>query len=204
MVSSYEAMKDVFKRHDTNSSRFEFPYVADRNYGKNLGEKRYPFVVSNEIFTSIPTRLLGIIWGRGQKWMEVRTFTKKVLKEFGYGKVKVMDQSLADSAIQLVDDIKTELLDSSDGFFAVETQKFSLHVLNVVWNLVGNYKFDSNDQLLKTNMKCVNKATEIYGNDNPYNVFPFLKTWLPNQVRYPDHLKIHAEIHGFSKVKFCI
>lgn len=111
-----------------------------------------------------------------------------------------MDQSLADSANQLVDGIKSELLDTSDGFFAVETEKFSVHVLNVVWNLVGGYKFDPNDTLLKKNMKCVNKALEIYGNDNTYNVFPFLKTWFPNQVRYPDHLKIHDEIHGFTKV----
>lgn len=132
--------------------------------------------------------------------MEVRKFTKKILKEFGYGKVKVMDQSLADSANKLVDDIKTELLDSTDATYAVENEKFSVHVLNIVWNLVGGYKFDSNDKLLKKNMKVVDKAVEVYGNTNIYNMFPFLRDWFPNQVRYPDHLKIHKEIHDFSKV----
>lgn len=37
-VSSFEAMKDTLQRIDTNSYRFEFPYVLDRNYGKNLGD----------------------------------------------------------------------------------------------------------------------------------------------------------------------
>jgi len=170
-------MQDVFKGIETNSHRFEFPFVADRNYGKNLG----------------------IIWSNGQNWIDVRKFTKKILKEFGYGKVKIMDQSLADSANQLVDDIKTELLDSSDGTFAVDTKKFSIHVLNVVWNLVGSYKFETSDKLLKRNMKCVDKALEIYGNENLYNLFPFLRTWFPKQVRHAEHLKIHEEIHDFSK-----
>lgn len=113
-----------------------------------------------------------------------------------------MDQSLTDSANQLIDDIKTELLDSPDGIFAVDTKKFSIHVLNVVWNLVGSYKFETNDKLLKRNMKCVDKAIEIYGNENLYNLFPFLKTWFPKQVSHAEHLKIHEEIHGFSKVIF--
>lgn len=43
VVSSYEVMLDVFKSIDTNFRRFEFPYIIDRNYGKNLGknEKRF-------------------------------------------------------------------------------------------------------------------------------------------------------------------
>jgi len=110
-----------------------------------------------------------------------------------------MDQSLTDSANQLVDDIKTELLDSADGTFAMETDKFAVHVLNVLWYLVGGYKFDPNDKRLKRNMKCVDKALEIYGSENPYNLFPFLKTWFPSLVRYAEHLKIHNEIHGFTK-----
>ncbi|KAJ6628995.1 hypothetical protein Bhyg_15826, partial [Pseudolycoriella hygida] len=36
VASSFESMKTIFQRADTNSNRFEFPYVPDRNYGKNL------------------------------------------------------------------------------------------------------------------------------------------------------------------------
>lgn len=111
-----------------------------------------------------------------------------------------MDQSLADSANQLVDCIKMELLDSVNGSYAVETKKFSFHILNIVWKMVGGYTFDPSDQLLLRNMKCVDKATEVYGNANPYNVFPFLKDWFPKQMHYTDHLKTHEEIHDFSKV----
>lgn len=39
VVSSFEVMQEVFKSIETNSRRFEFPYVFDRNYGKNLGKK---------------------------------------------------------------------------------------------------------------------------------------------------------------------
>jgi len=60
LVSSYESMKEVLKLHDTNLSRYEFAFVNDRNYGKNLG----------------------IIFSHGQNWVEVRAFTKKILKEF--------------------------------------------------------------------------------------------------------------------------
>lgn len=143
---------------------------------------------------------IGIIFAHGQEWVEIRAFTKKTLKEFGYGKIKLMDQSLAESAAQVIDGIKSELLDSIDETFTVEPGKFAVHVLNIIWNLVGGYKFDPNDKLLRRNMKCMDKIVNVMGNDNLYNVFPFLRTWFPNQVNHPEHLEIHAEIHEFSKV----
>lgn len=38
VCSSFESMKNIFQRVDANSHRYEFPYVFDRNYGKNLGK----------------------------------------------------------------------------------------------------------------------------------------------------------------------
>lgn len=77
--------------------------------------------------------------------MDVRRYTKKILNEFGYSKVKIMDESLNDSANQLVDCIKTELLDSSDSTVSIDHHMFSVHVLNIIWNLAGGYKFNPND-----------------------------------------------------------
>lgn len=147
-----------------------------------------------------PNCYIGIIWCHGQEWIDVRRFTKKILKEFGYGKIKTMDQSLAESANQLVDGIKMELMDSPDRIFTVLSRKFSIHVVNVLWNMVGGYKFDPSDERLKRNIDCVEKLEEITGHSNQYNMFPFLKTWFPSHVRYPEHLKIHQEIHDFTKV----
>lgn len=111
-----------------------------------------------------------------------------------------MDVSLNDSANQLVDYIKTELLDSPDNSFFVVAKKFSVHVLNIVWNLAGGYKFDPNDKDLLRNMECVEKVDRVFGHSNLYNMFPFLKTWFPKQVNYAEHLKIHNEIHEFTEV----
>lgn len=47
------------------------------------------------------------------------------------------------------------------------------------------------------NMECVDKFSSVLGHKNPYNLFPFLKTWLPS---YAEHLKIHNEIHAFTEV----
>ncbi|XP_037042570.1 cytochrome P450 2J6-like [Bradysia coprophila] len=176
-VSSYEALREIFRLDDTNRRRYLVPFVEDRNYGKNLG----------------------IFFGVGRNWLDVRIFTKKIMRKFGYGNVKIMDQSLIDSANQLIDSIKTLLLDNNDGTFAVKTSIFSVHVLNVLWTTVGGYKFDPNDELLIRNMNCLDKAAHVYGNQNLYNVFPFLKSWFPSLVNYPEHLKIHEEIHGFTK-----
>lgn len=111
-----------------------------------------------------------------------------------------MDESLNDSANQLVDSIKTELLDSSDGFFSVYHQKFSIHVLNIVWNMMGGYKFDPNDKDLKRNMECVDKVDQVFGHSNLNSMFPFLKTWCPKLSHHKEHLKIHEEIHEFTEV----
>lgn len=140
------------------------------------------------------------MWGYGENWNEVRRFTKKTLKEFGYGKVQITHESLADSANQLVDSIKMDLMDSVNGTYFVESQKFGIHVLNVLWNSVGGYKFDPNDKRLNGNMKCANKIVDIASHTNPYNLFPFLKTWFPNQVKHPEHVKIFGEIHDFTEV----
>lgn len=111
-----------------------------------------------------------------------------------------MDESLANSANQLVDEIKMDLLDAPDGTYFVKNHKFAVHVINVLWNLVGGYKFDPNDKLLKGNIECVDKFVDIMGHSNPYNLFPFLKKWFPNQMRYAEHLKVFDEIHNFTKV----
>ncbi|KAG4075367.1 hypothetical protein HA402_003158 [Bradysia odoriphaga] len=111
-----------------------------------------------------------------------------------------MDVSLVDSASQLIDGIKIELLDSIDGVFIVESHKFSIHVVNVLWNLIGGYKFNPNDELIKRNMECAHKIIDVLSHRNPYNVLPFLKSWFPNYVHHPEHLKLHKEIHDFTKV----
>ncbi len=112
-----------------------------------------------------------------------------------------MDKSLNDSANQLVDYIKTELLDSPENIFFVDAKKFSVHVLNIVWNLAGGYKFDPNDKDLLKNMECVEKVDQVFGHSNLYTMFPFLKTWFPKQVEYEEHLKIHSDIHAFTEVR---
>lgn len=132
--------------------------------------------------------------------MDVRRFTKKILKEFGYSKSTTMDESLNDSANQLVDYIKTEISHSSDNVFHVNPKKFSVHVLNIVWNLAGGYKFDVNDAELVKNMECVEKVDRVFGHSNLYTVFPFLKNWFPKQVNYDEHLQIHNDIHEFTDV----
>lgn len=37
LLSGYEEMKDILKRPETCDSRFQFSYVEDRNFNKNLG-----------------------------------------------------------------------------------------------------------------------------------------------------------------------
>lgn len=122
------------------------------------------------------------------------------MREFGYGKVKIMDKALIDGANQLIDSVKTMLLDTNDGILTVKTSIFSVHVLNVLWTTIGGYQFDPNDETFVRNMHCLDKAVQVYGNKNLYNVFPFLRKWFPKLVDYPEHLKIHEEIHGFTKV----
>lgn len=130
----------------------------------------------------------------------MRRYTKKIFKEFGYAKSQPMDLSLNDSANQLVDCIKTDLLNSPGNRFFVSPKKFAVHVLNVVWNISGGYKFDPTDENLLRNMECVDKVDHIFGHSNIHNMLPFLKTWFPKQMHYAEDLKIHNEIHEFTEV----
>lgn len=156
-------------------------------------------IVTTNLCDNYNKLFAGIVFSGEQNWVKIRQFTKKAMREYGYGKAKMAD-SLIESADQLLDVLRTDLLDSTDGTLSIKTSTFAVHVLNIVWSMVGGYKFDPNDELMRRNMTCVYKATEIYGNSNVYNVFPFLKTWFPKLVNYTEHLKIHEEIHGFSKV----
>lgn len=154
----------------------------------------------NESCSRCTSSCVGIIWSSGQRWLDLRRFTKKTLKEFGYAKPKEMNESLNDSANQLIEGIKTELFGSAENVLYVYDQKFSIHVLNIVWNLAGGYKFDANDESLQRNKECVNRADFVFGHSNLYNMFPFLKTWFPKKMKHKEHVAIHNEIHDFTKV----
>lgn len=39
MLSSYEAVREIFKLDDSNRDRYVIPFVEDRNYGKSLGKE---------------------------------------------------------------------------------------------------------------------------------------------------------------------
>lgn len=145
--------------------------------------------------------IAGIVFAYGQTWVDMRSYTKKLLREYGYGKVKIIEKSLNESANQLVNVIKSGLLDSTDGTLAVKTSTFSIHVLNIVWDMVGGYRFEPTYEPLTKAIKCLDRAVEVYGTGNIYNMLPFLRTWFPKLVNHPEHLKIHDEIHAFAKVE---
>jgi len=209
VISGYEEMKTILKKSETSEDRFEFPYVKDRSYNQKLGKclQRKMYRVFKKTVIKIMTYTYpiiwlhsGIIWGCGDAWQEIRRFTMRSFREFGFEKKALMDYLLREETDAIVKEIR-ENTRKQNGIWNVDSHILAAFTLNVLWIFVGGYRFDYQDPILHENFRLNHATMEIFSHVNIYNAFPFLKRWVPKLVSHDVHMKVHEAMQNWMKVR---
>jgi hypothetical protein len=145
------------------------------------------------------TFTLGIIWGANTVWSSMRKFTFKVLKDFGFGKLKSMETTFQEDMVDTVEFLKS-LVEKNDGVLLMDHLLLASIPVNILWSFVGGFKFQPGDEKLAKMIKYNELAMEIYGHNNVYIAFPFLKDWFPKFSQHDHHMQMHKDSQDIFKV----
>ncbi|OXA43620.1 methyl farnesoate epoxidase [Folsomia candida] len=130
IVSDYKLVKEIFAE-PAFSGRMDFSNID--------------FIMDGKVH--------GLANTEGEHWEELRRFTLRQLRDFGFGK-NTMEESIMTEVTELIDGLKEH------GEKPLEDikLKFTLAVVNSLWSLCTGIKYKQNDEELIKMTEDVNKA----------------------------------------------
>ncbi|XP_064113184.1 cytochrome P450 2L1-like isoform X1 [Macrobrachium nipponense] len=119
----------------------------------------------------------GILYAVGDVWVQGRRFALKHLKDFGMGK------SSLEGAIQYEAQNLVGTFERTSGKPIEISWCLNVAVLNVIWKLVANIRYDTDDQeIIKFNTILRNNIDLVQGRLQILDAFPYLVKMLPRFV----------------------
>lgn len=153
-----------------------------------------PDLFSQKVFTDFTNS--GITFNEGLGWQTHRRFVLRQLKDLGMGKSS-LEAAILHEARCLVKDLGEHL-------GRPEPLPWSIHVavLNVIWKLTADRRYDVADQEIQNFNKLISRSLEIFsGLAEVYDMFPWLRSvvprWLEARTEIGEYLKIADNIAEF-------
>ena len=122
-----------------------------------------------------PSPNRGVVFSSGKTWDEQRKFVLKKLSEFGVGKSRL--EGTITEQVELL--IKVLRKDSSKGAVHLG-QRFSVSIINSIWNIVTGSQFDLDDPLVHSIYQGIDKFIDSHRLIGVFMVFP----WLRHVINY--------------------
>lgn len=198
-MSSHESIRELFARDDLADRQCDGPGM-DRNMNKNMG--LYSCIFSFDILTLLNATAIGIIFSSGRVWKDLRRFTIRNLRDFGFGKTNSMEIVQQEELNEFIKYLKTKIGPSGSEIFPVKGL-FNLPVLNIVWNLIMSERFSYDDPKLN---HYVQLNEEFFMSQNFVSswslFFPFLRDWFPERSGRNAVLRSVDGLQDFLKVNF--
>ncbi|ODM98070.1 Methyl farnesoate epoxidase [Orchesella cincta] len=138
---------------------------------------------------------LGIIFVGGEGWKEMRRFTMRSLRDFGYGKQNSMQSIIEDEVKTILNEV--ENVAGKDKPLLKIKHFFTLPVLNILWSMVSSVKMPGDEEKLKKLIILVDnlaKATPIGG--SILDLFPSLRHYFPGLTGITFVRKCVAELQN--------
>lgn len=140
----------------------------------------------------------GIIFSWGEVWKEMRRFSMRTLRDFGFGRIQSMESVIDDEITLVLSSL--ENVTSSKKEMSMR-QFFTVSILNILWSMVAGFRFSHEDVKLK---KLINLIDETSKN-NPakagiVQAFPFLFRFVKNSHRANRRRIFIEEMQNFFRV----
>ncbi|KAJ6641655.1 Cytochrome P450 2C21 [Pseudolycoriella hygida] len=176
VLSSYEVIRELFSKDELSDRQCDGPGM-DRNMNRNMG----------------------VIFSSGKIWRDLRRFTLRNLRDFGFSKTNLMENAQQDELQYFKDFVKEKLKKSEDGVVSMDGF-FNLSVLNIVWGMIMSERFPYDDPKLKHYIRL---NDEFFLSNNFVSswslYFPFLRSWFPEQSGRNAVLRSVAGLQDFIR-----
>ena len=141
----------------------------------------------------------------GDVWKEMRRFSIRTLRDFGFGKQKSMEGTIQEELQELTESLLKKI-ESGEGVIKMK-QFFTISVLNILWSMMAGVRFSHDDAKLRELLVLIDKEVKsnaigsVGGAMYLYSAFPFLAHILPrfsNQEK--ERRELTDKLHGFFRV----
>ena len=120
---------------------------------------------------------LGLIWGGGNDWKQVRKLSSKLLHELDFFKPKYLENFIVYEVSQLEKALKTRI--EKNGGYEVTLcphNIFEIHTLNIVYQVMMKKRFEHGDPVAEEILASINEGNRQFNvGSSIVDVFPWLR-----------------------------
>lgn len=125
---------------------------------------------------------LGILWSNGEWNKELRRFSLRTLRDFGFGKSQSQEQVMEQELKELMTGLNSKL--ERDEMICMK-QFFNISVLNIIWSMIASVRFNHNDPQFREKVKKINETMRLLSaTGNVLLAYPFLSKIVPKLTGY--------------------
>ncbi|CAL8127750.1 unnamed protein product [Orchesella dallaii] len=177
VCSSCDAIKEMLN-HENAIGRLQYEFIRDRHANRNLG----------------------VIWSWGPTWRNLRRFTVRNLRDFGFGKSSQMDSVINEELDKFLEHMRQQIRSAPNNTLYGVTDFFHLTFNNVLWRLVSGKSYGYHDpqmmELLRLNREFFNSTN--FGLDLS-ETFPILRDLFPKWSGRAAQLKTSKDLFDYGR-----
>jgi len=141
---------------------------------------------------------LGLIWSWGDSWKEMRKYTNKIMKTFGFGKVASMETFIMDEIVYFMNHIDEIRKENND--IVLIDQIFNIPALNLLWSMLTGERISYDNKIFVELAKAADEMKDaVKPGVSPYVAFPFLR-YIPGLTEHDLIMSCHKRMHNLFKV----
>ncbi|CAL8129066.1 unnamed protein product [Orchesella dallaii] len=175
---------------DFMNNNYKPPYIITHELSKQYGPlTNVKFGVNNS----------SIIFNNGKPYREIKHFTVKNLKDFGFGKKQNMETAVEDELVDFLHYFQQTTLNDGPRTIKME-HMFTLPVLNILWIMVAGLRFSYDDEKLHRLIKVVEEISKTHDiGGNILMAFPGLRFLFPELTGHAHQLRLYSKLHQFFR-----
>lgn len=151
--------------------------------------------------TLLHTFHLGVFFGNGEAWKELRRFSIRTLRDFGFGKFNSQEAIIEEELTRLMSRLDNQIAESKDSTVYMK-KFFSVSALNIIWSLIAGYRFSHDDEQLQKLVKLMADIVQkLAVGEDIITAYPILRHIVPRFTQIgKDRKDFLNAMHGFFKV----
>lgn len=150
-------------------------------------------------------RILGLALANGEGWKEIRRFTARTLRKFGFGKGNAMEAAITVELDEVLGIFKRKV---DDGRYKGIVGKgivdmhliFNVSILNIIWTMMAGTRFSRDDEKLKKLLIMVDEVSKSAPQGiSPVFALPFLR-YIPRITEHDMIIRLHQTTQNLFRV----